>query len=125
MLITLQDFSLQGDALLRKYGISLDYNRSKNKNSNSIIDKGIQELEHKMINIDPSGGPLTEVPLVVEVLNTRIRNRGLSAREILFQRDQNTNSQLSLDDTSLALEQTALCEGNHNAINHEVTHHHP
>ena len=108
---------LKDDALLKKYGITLDYSRSKNKNSNSVIDKGIQELEHEMINVDPSGGPLTEVQLhlVVELLNTRIRNRGLSSREILFQRDQHTNSQLSLDDLALARDQTTIRENNHAA----------
>ena len=84
---------LKEDPTLKKHGVSLDFKRIKNKNANSVIDKGIQELEHEILNVDPSGGPLTNVQLqfVVETLNTRIRNRGLSAREILYQRYQHTN----------------------------------
>ena len=106
---------LQNDATLQKRGMSLDYSRSKNKNSNSVIDKGIQELEQELLKIDPTGNSVTDVQLQlsVEILNSRIRNRGLSAREILFQRDQHTNNQLSIDDCTLAEKQLQLRKHNH------------
>ena len=87
---------LKEDPTLKKHGISLEFGRIKNKNANSVIDKGIQELEHEILNVDTSGGPLINVQLqfVVETLTTRIRNRGLSAREILYQCDQHTTKQL-------------------------------
>ena len=109
--------SLKDDALLKKYGMTIELGREKNKNAISVADKGIQELEREMLNIDPSGGPLSEVQLqlVVETLNTRIRNRGLSSREILFQRDQHTNNQLFLDDDTLAKQQSAIREKNHHS----------
>ena len=46
-------------------------------------------------------------------MNSRIRNRGLSAKEILFQRDQNTNEQLELNDVRLSHEQDNLRIQNH------------
>ena len=68
-----------------------------------------------MLNVDPSGGPISEVQLhlVVETLNTHIRNRGLSSREILFQRDQHTNNQLNINDINLAEQQSSIREKNH------------
>ena len=107
--------SLKDDALLKRYGITIEYGRVKNKNAVAVADKGIQELEREMLNVDPSGGPLSEVQLqlVVETLNTRIRNRGLSSREILFQRDQHTNNQLNINDITLAEQQSSIREKNH------------
>ena len=109
--------SLLDDPILTKHGIMMDFGRVKNKNANAVIDKGIQELEREMIQVDPNGGPLTAVQLqlVVETLNTRIRNRGLSAKEILFQRNQYTNDQITLNDTELAAQQRHICEHNHDA----------
>ena len=108
---------LENDPLLRQHGISLDYSRVKNKDSNSLIDKGIQELEREILNVNPSGGPLgnVQLQLVLETLNTRIRNRGLSSREILFQRDQITNDALDIDDTSLAHQQASTRLQNHHS----------
>ena len=87
---------LKEDPTLKKHGISLEFGRIKNKNANSVIEKGIQELEHEILNVNPSRGLLTNVQLlfVVETLNARIRKRGLSAREIFYQRDQHANKQL-------------------------------
>ena len=106
---------LKDDPTLKKHGITLDFGRVKNKNSNAVIDKGIQELEHEIVNVDPSGGPLSDVQLqlIMETLNSRIRNRGLSAREILYQRDQLTSNQLSINDAQLAHQQASLREHNH------------
>ena len=109
--------SLKDDPVLAKHGISIELGREKNKNAISVADKGIQELEKEMLNIDPSGGPLSQLQLqlVIETLNTRIRNRGLSSREIMFQRDQHTNQQLFIDDGTLAEQQTAIREKNHHS----------
>ncbi len=46
-------------------------------------------------------------------MNSRIRNRGLSAREILFQRDQITNDQLQLNDAKLSAQQDSIRVQNH------------
>ena len=46
-------------------------------------------------------------------LNTRIRNRGLSAREILFQRDDHTGVQLNFSDDALSQQQLENRQDNH------------
>jgi len=48
-------------------------------------------------------------------LNTRIRNRGLSAREMWLQRDQFTNAQVPFSDLQVVRQQHSLRLGNHPA----------
>ena len=43
----------------------------------------------------------------------RVRNRGMSAREVWTQRDQFTNEQLPLNDYRIIREQHELCNANH------------
>ena len=43
--------SLCNDLSLQQYGIELDFGYTKNKNVNSVIDKGIQELETAHIHL--------------------------------------------------------------------------
>ena len=43
--------------------------------------------------------------LAVSRLNSRLRHNGLSSREMWSQRDQFTNSRISVDDEKLILEQ--------------------
>ena len=48
---------------------------------------------------------VTPSPRATALLNARIRNRGLSAREMWYQRDQFTNEQLPIHDRSLIMDQ--------------------
>ena len=84
--------SLRNDQQLCAHGISLDFGRTKNVNKNPVGEKANSELEIELLKIDPTGAPVSNVTLqnAVHALNSRIRNRGLSAREILFCRDQIT-----------------------------------
>ena len=85
--------SLRNVVSLQSYGITLDCGFGKNKNSNSVVDKAIQELELEFLKETPSSGATTNVQLqlAIRTLSSRIRNRGLSAKEILLQHDQITN----------------------------------
>ena len=67
----------------------------------------MQELETELLKHDPSGAPVSplQLQLVVETLNTCIRNRGLSAKEILLQRDQQTSEQVLVKDDCLSKQQ--------------------
>ena len=40
--------ALRSDSVVSSCGITLDYGHIKNNNSNSVIDKGIQELEDEI-----------------------------------------------------------------------------
>ena len=49
---------LKDEATLTKRGITCDFGYIKNKNANSVIDKGIQEFAHELYKVDSSGGPI-------------------------------------------------------------------
>ena len=75
-----------------------------NKNSNAVIDKGCQELEAEIKQLEPEGKKLTNSTLKQAVLNlnSKLRRKGnISAFEINSSRDQNTGVNLHLDDQTL------------------------
>lgn len=107
--------SLIKDIFLSKHGINLEQGRIKNRNKNPIAEKAVQELEIEIKRCFPEGGPLSHSHLAMctATLNARIRNRGLSAREILFQRDDHTGVQLNFSDDVLAHRQFENRQDNH------------
>ena len=107
--------SLAKDRVLDSLNISLEIGRIKNKNKNPIAEKAIQELEKELKRAYPEGGPITppQLALVTATLNTRVRDRGLAAKEILFQRDSYTSDQLNISDKALADSQFANRQANH------------
>ena len=107
--------SLKDDQQLRAHGISLDFGRTKNINKNPVGEKANAELESELLKIDPTGAPISNVTLqsAIHALNSRIRNRGLSAREILFCRDQVTAGHLNIDDGSISELQNDIRLRNH------------
>ena len=66
-------------------------------------------------NNRPVRGAITQVLLSIATanLNARVRNRGMSARELWTQRDQFTNEQLPLNDYRIIREQHELRNANH------------
>lgn len=107
--------ALRDDSSLHKYRIALEIGRTKNVNKNPVGERAVQELENEILRIEPGGGPISTVNLAAAVasLNTRIRGRGLSAREMWTQRDQFTLSQLPVQDLRLISEQNAQRTRNH------------
>lgn len=90
---------LKNDKTLLSHGITLDFGRIKIKNSNATVDKGIRELENELIRIEREGKPLTPLALeqALTSLNTRIRSRGLSSKEIIHRREQKNLSWQEID----------------------------
>ena len=84
-------------------------------NKNPVAEKANGELEVEILKQDPSGNPLTSVTLALAMarLNSRIQGRGLSAREMLFQRNQFTNEQIPISDYDLICSQHAQRTSNH------------
>ena len=97
--------ALKNDLLLTKANISLDFGRVKNINKNPVVDKAIQELITEILKFNTDVGPITpdSLAIVVNHLNSRIRNRGLSAWEILHQRDHDSGVQLDMNDRELSI----------------------
>lgn len=99
--------ALKDDSCFKAHGIVLDIGRAKNPNKNPVAEKAIQELGRECLNLSPEGGPLRPVTLalVTANLNARIRNNGLSAREVWTQRDQVTGQQLPVEDAQIISKQ--------------------
>ena len=89
--------------------------RKKNPNKNPIAEKTVQEVEIELLKQNPNGDPVSslERAIAINCLNSRIRNRGLSAYEMWSQRDQFTNSQIPVSDKELIARQHAEREANH------------
>ena len=106
---------LVGDAELGRHHIHLDPARKKNKDSNPIGEKAVKEFRQEKLRFKPDGGVVTETEraVITASLNKKIRNRGVSAKEIIINRDQNTLENLHLSDKVLSDSQLALRNYNH------------
>ena len=96
------------DEDLQKLKITMVHTDEINKNSNSIIDKGCQELEREIKQLEPEGAKISTPTLKQAILNlnSKLRRRGnISAYEINSARDQNTGDNLQLDDKELRHDQ--------------------
>lgn len=107
--------SLHDDQKLKEMGISLEIGRTKNPNKNPVAEHAVRELEDELLRQDPSGGPISRLVLTLATsrLNSRIRSRGLSSREMWTQRDQCTNLQIPISDRKLIESQHASRSYNH------------
>lgn len=107
--------TLKDDHLLNAKGISLDFGRIKNTNKNPVAEKANQELEAELLKVDPTGAPVTPLILnsATDTLNSRIRYQGVSAKEIVFGRDQITGKKLNVDPARIKKNQEESREKNH------------
>lgn len=96
--------ALVNDRILASYNLTLEIGRFKNINKNPVAERAIQELEKELKKRFPQGGQITSSDLAetLHVLNSRIRSNGISAREIVFQRDYVSGQKLNLCDKDLA-----------------------
>ena len=86
---------------LKSLHIEIVLGRTMNINKNPIAENAIKEFHKERLRLDPLGGKVTEIQLalITKNMNSRIRDRGLSAKEVAFQRDQvsNANKQIAPD----------------------------
>ena len=106
---------LSKDKDLVSMGIILDLGSAKNPNKNPVAEKANQELELELLKTIPGGVPVSAASLTkaVAVLNARIRKTGLSAKEMLFGRDQVSGERLQFTDDQLAESQVSARTKNH------------
>ena len=102
-----QCVSTPSHELLHQHRLSVEIGRVKNLNKNPVAEKAVQELDNELCKQEPLGGAISPMTLSVAIarLNSRIRSRGLSAREMWTQRDQFSNSQIPLVDRDLIMTQ--------------------
>jgi hypothetical protein len=106
---------LQNDELLKKHNITLEIGNPKNTNKNPVAERAVQELREELVRQESYTtmvNPLS-LSLATARLNSRIRSRGLSSREMLTQRDQFTNAQLPVNDQNLIADQHRQRLSNH------------
>ena len=96
--------SLKNDTIILEELIGIDVGKAKNKNKNSVAEKGIRELREEIVRLAPHGGQISETLLAKAVrnLNARIRHSGYSARELWTKRDQITGTSLEFEDKDLS-----------------------
>ena len=96
--------SLMKDSVaLKELNISLELGCAKNKNALSLVDRKIQELEVEIKKI--SGNEKISTTILAKAttfVNEKIRQQGLSAKEILFSRDQFSQANLQLSDERIS-----------------------
>lgn len=107
--------ALTKDELLAKHRISIEIGNRKNQNKNPVAERAVQELEDEILRREPNCRSITPLFLAIVTagLNTRIRSRGLSSREMMMQRDQFTCEQLPINDRDLILKQNESRKANH------------
>ena len=95
--------SLSKQQSLQDLNISLELGEAKNKNAVALVDKKIKELEDEIRKMSTNGNVNLKILIKATVIvNEKIRHQGLSAKEILFSRDQFSNANLNLNDEFLA-----------------------
>lgn len=105
---------------LKDLKIKVELGRDFNKNAVATVDKGIQELQSEIIRIQPEEIPITTAQLSqsLMMLNNRLRRNGqLSAKNIMFSRDENSEKKLNLDDNYLAREHLLTKQANNKRKN--------
>ena len=113
---------LENDDILRKLRIFIEIGRAHNPNKNPIGENAIKEFRKEKLRLHPQGGPLSEMDRVIVTrnINSRIRNRNLSSKEMFFRRDLNSNKPIPLDDDVLSQQQfdkrTSVNEKNNSKI---------
>ncbi len=107
--------ALTEDQLLKQHRISIELGRAKHCNKNPVAEKAVQEVISELLRHDPLGGPVSQVTLAAATanLNSRIRSRGLSAREMWTQRDQFSNQQMPFEDHDMIVKQNQQRVANH------------
>ncbi len=75
---------LTQDTELQKLGIQLEVGRLKNCNKNPVAEKAVAELEYELKHHSLDGLQITpsDLTIVTATLNKRVRNCGLTAKEI-------------------------------------------
>ena len=109
------------DPSLERLSIKIETTDPSNKNSIGTVDKAIRELEEEIVKVAPHSSSINQtiLALALESLNTKIRNRGLSAHEILFSRENQSNKNLTLSDEKLLDDQINIkAQNNEKSANH-------
>lgn len=113
MRLSSKNFTLPLDSWLSKFQIKIEMGETFNKNRNPIAENLVKEC-HKEVN--KAGYNALMLALVLRNINSRIRDRGLSSKEMCFMRDQATNRNINHKDCVLKDQQKENREKSHNNV---------
>ena len=101
---------------LNKFNIKIELGDTFNHNRNPVAENVVKECHKEINKAGFVNEQLNELQLtqIMKTMNSRIRNRGLSAKEMCFMRDLGTNKNIIQQDEKLKEEQRQLREHNHN-----------
>ena len=93
--------------MLSRLNIEIIPTDPSNKNSIATVDNAIKQLEKEIVKIAPHSTQINSAVLAAAIknMNALIRNRGLSAHEILFSREHISNKNLHFKDKDLCEKQ--------------------
>merc|ERR1711888_200777 len=112
---TLQTEYEKDDSILKRLNIKIDLGRTLNRNKNPVAENAVKEFNKERLRLNPAGGPISEIDraLITKNMNSRIRDRGFSSKEIAFQRDQMSNNTKSVSDEEMSSVQYQNRKQNH------------
>ena len=72
--------------ILKKFGIIVELGRSHNVNKNPVAENCVKEFLKERLRLSAHGGPVSEIEraLITKNMNSRIRERGYTAKEMAF-----------------------------------------
>ena len=93
--------------ILNKYKIKIEIGRLLNKNKNPTAENAIQEVQKEILRLTKRTGPIspTELLLVLNNINSRIRYNGFTPKEILFRRDTLQNKPMDIHEEDITQQQ--------------------
>ena len=91
-------------SVFKQYKISLEVGRVTNINKNPVAENAVRETEKEINKYKPHVNQVTEEDLAVvsRIMNDRIRDRGVAAREIFLRRDVTTFQPKDIQDKELS-----------------------
>ena len=113
---------LKSNKSLNDVNVLLELSDDFSKNGTAVVDKGIQELEREITILHPKEAPIDDLILSKALLNLndRLRRNGnLSAKNILFARDEKLQENLQIDDKILAENQLQARTTNKHKISND------
>ena len=112
----LSSLSNDPDSWLHKFNIKIDLGETFNHNKNPIAENLIKECHKEINKAGYTNDQLDNFQLtqIIRNINSRIRDRGLSAKEMCYMRDQATNKNIAAKDENLKLIQKEKRNQSHN-----------
>ena len=103
----LLSLSKEDGSPFNKLKIKLELGDTLNVNKNPVAENAVKELEKEFLRLGFSNMQLnpTDLAIAVRNINSRIRDRGYSSKEICFKRSQTTNESIKVNDFKLIHEQ--------------------